>query len=163
MREDLKKRRQEAAKQKGKQEPEFTIAGVTPELEKMASGEYDPIVDDPLKVEAQKFARKGWGIHVEDQKEDSDSKKDRKVIKADDGMFEIVVNEKDAQKLERRRQIEELEEQKKIDEIEFNYLEYQRYMRMMAGEEKSRDSPGMPKGEEKKTAPDSLYDEEQDT
>ena len=67
MREDLKKRRQEAAKNKAK-DPEFTIAGVTPELEKMASGDYNPPLNDPLKAEAQKFARKGWGVHVEDQK-----------------------------------------------------------------------------------------------
>ena len=61
MREDLKRRKQQMKKSDG---PVVEIAGVTPELKKLAS-EALPEVKKPTKSykeQAQDYDRKGWGV-----------------------------------------------------------------------------------------------------
>lgn len=98
----MKKRKSQVKKNNG---PDVEIVGLTPELQKMASQEYD----DPWKDQAKNFEKKGWGKVEPLEKKEPKKEQEKKVIKKkmDATGFELLISEKDQAKIEARREKEE--------------------------------------------------------
>ena len=82
MREDIRKRKMAASKKPGDGATVELVSGLTPELAKLASGEVEAplraggarsladgfgITPDSERLEAQRYARQGWGTATETQ------------------------------------------------------------------------------------------------
>ena len=125
MREDMKKRKMMAQSQKKKGgDVQVELVGMSqPELEKLKS---EVIPADPNKLEAQKYAAQGWGNEVEPSPEES-SKPGRTSILNESSNFEILISDKDHQRIDRRRE----HDLKAAEELQRNYEEYIHYTRMI--------------------------------
>lgn len=111
--------------------PDVEIAGYTEEIQKMASAELHNV--NNYKVEADKYARKGWGVIEDAEPEEKPVKEIKKVVAAEN--FEIMISAKDQEKIDKRRIQEEknaIEEQKRIEELEREYQKYQEQKRREA-------------------------------
>lgn len=100
--------------------PLVEIVGLTPELEKLASQELPKIPEmkqtpKTLRDQAKNYDKMGWGV-VEPE---APQEKEKKIIKQKvvPG-FELLISEKDQEKIEARRIKEQAQEEARAEELE---------------------------------------------